>query len=69
MAKVAILCEKYFQDLELLYPKYRLLEAGHQVVVVGIEKVQYTGKHGYPVQADASIDTVSGQEFDAIVVP
>ncbi|MCX6742227.1 MAG: type 1 glutamine amidotransferase [Candidatus Pacearchaeota archaeon] len=69
MAKVAVLCEKYFQDLELLYPKYRLLEADHKVTLVGIEKVQYTGKHGYPIQADISIDNVSAKEFDAIVIP
>jgi len=69
MAKVAILCEKYVHDLELLYPKYRLLEAGHKVTIVGIEKIKYTGKHGASIQADVSIDSVSAKDFDALVIP
>ncbi len=69
MAKVIVLCEKYFQDLELLYPVYRLREAGHKVTIVGVEKVQYSGKHGYPIQADTSVDKISSKDFDAIVIP
>ena len=35
MAKIAILVEKIYEDLELQYPRLRLKEAGHAVDVVG----------------------------------
>ena len=33
MAKIAVLAAKMFEEIELHYPRYRLLEAGHDVVV------------------------------------
>ncbi len=45
MARIAILVEKIYEDLELQYPKYRLREAGHEVDVIGPTKDEtYTGK-------------------------
>ncbi len=35
MAKIAILVEKIYEDLELQYPRLRLKEAGHTVDVIG----------------------------------
>lgn len=35
MAKICILVEKIYEDLELQYPRLRLKEAGHTVDVVG----------------------------------
>ena len=35
MAKVAILLEKIYEDLELQYPRLRLKEAGHSVGIIG----------------------------------
>ena len=44
MARIAILVEKIYEDLELQYPKYRLREAGHEVHVVGPRKSEvYVG--------------------------
>lgn len=59
-----------YEDLELWYPKLRLIEAGAQVVVAGPEAQHvYSGKHGYPCRSDAAIrDMVSGK-FDGVVIP
>lgn len=67
--RVAVLAEDIYEDLELLYPLYRLQEAGAEVVVVGPEAKTYTSKHGYPVTADRSSREVSAGEFDAVIVP
>ena len=67
--RVAILVEDLYQDLEVWYPYYRLKEAGAQVVFVGTGKPAYTGKNGYPLKADVSIEQVRAQEFDAVIVP
>ena len=46
-----------YEDLELWYPKLRLIEAGAQVVIAGAkENHKYVGKNGYPCVAEAAID-------------
>jgi protease I len=67
--RVAILVEDLYQEQEVWYPYYRLLEAGAEVVFVGTGKPQYTGKYGYPLTPHASADQVSAREFDAVIVP
>jgi protease I len=67
---VAILVEDIYEDLELWYPFLRFKEAGAAVTVVGPERGKtYHSKHGYPVQADKSIQEVKAEEFDALVIP
>lgn len=67
--KVAILVENFYEDLELWYPKLRLIEAGAEVKVIGPEQKTFHSKHDYPVDADASIDQVRAQDFDAVIIP
>ena len=59
-----------YEDLELWYPKLRLIEAGAEVVVAGPEADKvYAGKNGYPCKSDAAIADVSADGFDGLVVP
>lgn len=68
--RVLIFVGNEYEDLELQYPKYRLLEAGVAVVVAGLEKdATYHGKHGYPQKAGPSVNDVSAADFDGVVVP
>ena len=67
--RVAILAEDIYEDLELLYPLYRLREAGAEVTVVGPRATTYTSKHGYPVEASRASGDVSARDFDAVIVP
>jgi protease I len=70
MARIAILVEKIYEDLELQYPKYRLKEAGHQVDVVGPKAGEiYVGKHGYPQKAELSAADVKAKDYQLIVIP
>ena len=59
-----------YEDLELWYPKLRLIEAGAEVVVAG-EKAghKYTGKNGYPCVADESLAEMRASDFDGVVIP
>jgi protease I len=59
-----------YEDLELWYPKLRLIEAGAKVVVAG-EKAghKYEGKNGYPCVSDAAIAEMNAADFDGVVVP
>jgi protease I len=68
--KVAILAEDLYEDTELWYPYYRLLEAGAEVKIVGSGRAEsFKSKHDFPVVADLSIEKTSAAEFDAVVIP
>ena len=59
-----------YEDLELWYPKLRLIEAGAAVVVAGEKaEAKYTGKNGYPCVADAAIARMRASDFQGLVVP
>lgn len=68
--KVAILIEHHYQDLEVWYPYYRLKEEGAEVLFVGTGSApDYSGKYGYPAEADTTADELKVQDYDAVVVP
>jgi deglycase len=58
-----------YEDLELWYPKIRLEEEGAHTVVAGTGEKTYQGKRGYPITVDTSVDEISADEFDGLVIP
>jgi deglycase len=68
--KVLVLAADLFEDMELLYPVFRLREEGAAVTIAGIDDKPVHGKKGYgPVDVDATVDAVSADAFDALVIP
>lgn len=68
--RVVILAEDNYEDLELWYPYYRLLEAGATVTLVGSGSAEvYHSKHGYPVRVDVAADDVRSADVDAVIIP
>lgn len=68
--RVAILVEKFYEDLELWYPYYRLKEAGCDTRLVGPKAGEtYASKHGYPAKAEVAIADVSADDFDGVIIP
>src|SRR2546428_5436308 len=69
-ARVAILVEQMYQEMEVWYPVYRLREAGCKVTLVGPESGQtYPSKLGYPVKSDKAAKDVRADDFDLLVIP
>lgn len=66
---VAILAEDGYQELELHYPRLRLIEAGATVSVVGAGKDRYESEKGYWVECDLQVSDVNIEDFDAVVIP
>ncbi len=65
---VLIFIEEGYEDMELMYPKYRLEEAGYRVVIAGPKANQkYLGKHGYPCNSDAAIADVEEKDFVGVI--
>jgi protease I len=59
-----------YEDLELWYPRLRLVEAGAQVTVAGPKEGHiYHGKHGYPCAATAPIAEMESANFHGVVIP
>jgi protease I len=68
--KVLILAADDFEDMELLYPLYRLREEDVSVTVAGLDEYPVTGKKGHgPVDVDATVDEVRPGDYDALVIP
>ncbi|HEY4311039.1 MAG TPA: type 1 glutamine amidotransferase domain-containing protein [Pirellulales bacterium] len=59
-----------YEDLELWYPRLRLIEAGAAVTVAGpaADRV-YHGKHSYPCRSDAAIADMKAGDFHGVVIP
>lgn len=68
--KILMFVDDQYEDLELWYPKIRLEEEGYEVIIAGVTKGKiYTGKHGYPCEAEASLDEIKAEDFDGLVIP
>jgi protease I len=58
-----------YEDLELWYPKIRLEEEGARTLVAGTGEKTYQGKRGYPLTVDTSVDELTSDRFDGLVIP
>ena len=68
--RVLIFVDDLYEDLELWYPKLRLIEAGVHVTVAGPELgKKYIGKNGYPCVSDGDIPEMEAADFHGVVCP
>lgn len=68
--RLLVLVDDDYEDLELWYPRLRMIEAGAQVTVAGGEaKKLYRGKHSYPCRSDAALAEMKEGDFQGIIVP
>lgn len=68
--RILMFVDDVYEDLELWYPKLRLIEAGGHVTVAGPAADQkYLGKHGYPCYSDVPISEMQADYFDGLVIP
>jgi protease I len=70
VATVAFIFDEMFEDSELEVPYQRLKQAGHEPVLIGLAaNKEVTGKRGKTVTTERSIDEVTTEDFDALVIP
>lgn len=68
--RILMFVDHVYEDLELWYPKLRLIEEGAEVVVAGPEAGKiYSGKNSYPCKSDAAIHAIRDEDFDGLVIP
>jgi protease I len=67
--RIVVLLAEGFEDLEFHVPRMRLEEEGADVTVAGLSTDEVAGKHGLRAAAEATVDSIDGETFDAVVVP
>ena len=58
-----------FQDEEVVYPYYRLLEEGYAVDVAAKDGQQVFGKYGVPARVTMATSKLSAADFDLVILP
>ncbi|ABS25026.1 type 1 glutamine amidotransferase domain-containing protein [Anaeromyxobacter sp. Fw109-5] len=71
MARIAFIVDDMFEDSELRVPYDRLRDAGHEVIVVGLEQgKRIEGKQKKEkLTVERAAKDVRAQELDALVIP
>lgn len=67
--KVVILTGPGFEDVEGLYPYYRLMEEGIIVDVATSNDSEVKGKHGILMAPTVKIQKLKESDYDAVIVP
>ena len=67
--KALIISADNFEDSELLVPYYRLKEAGVEVAVASLSRGAITGKQGYEVAVDKTLDEGNPDNYAILVLP
>jgi len=70
LAKVAFLLANAFEDSEMVNPYNAVKEAGHEAVIVGLEKgLKVEGKKGASYTTEMAASEVQANDFDAVIIP
>ncbi len=67
--RAIILTADKFEDMELFFPFFRLLEEGFEVDIAGPTKGHIEGEHGYGVDVEKTFDEVHPDDYDLLVIP
>jgi protease I len=69
MKKAVIITGPGFEDVEVTYPYYRLLEASFSVDIATKDKLDVVGKHGQKLIATVDAKKLSEKIYDLIIIP
>ena len=69
MKKILMITGKDYDDSEVLYPYYRLIEEGYTVDVASVERGEVSGKYHFKIDANLSFDEVNPDEYIALILP
>lgn len=68
--KIALLATNDFEDSELTQPMEAVIKAGGEVTVITDEEAdEITGEHGTKVEVDTTVDKVTADDFDGLLIP
>lgn len=69
MKKILMITGKDYDDSEVLYPYYRLIEEGYTVDVASAEKGEVSGKYHFKINAELAFEEVNVSDYAGLVLP
>ena len=66
--KVLMITAPGYDDLEVFYAYYRVLEAGHEVDIASVNKGMVVGNHSQ-IEANLSYDDVISNDYAGLILP
>lgn len=69
MKKAIVLTADKFEDMEVFFPVFRLLEEGWKVDIAAPKMGQLSGENGYGLKPDMTFDQVDPDAYDLLVIP
>ncbi|MBI3623275.1 type 1 glutamine amidotransferase [Candidatus Pacearchaeota archaeon] len=67
--KAVVLTADKFEDMEVFFPVFRLLEEGWDVDIAAPTKEKIEGEHGYVLMPDLIINNVDPDKYDLLIIP
>ncbi len=67
--KALILTADKFEDMELFFPYFRLLEEGLEVDIAAPKKGRIEGEHGYEIEVEKTFEDIHPDEYDFLLIP
>jgi protease I len=58
-----------FEDMEVFFPLYRLLELGWKVDIAAPKRSTISGEHGYTLEPTITISEANPDDYDLLVIP
>lgn len=69
MKTIGILIDDYFDEREVIYPYYRIQEAGYQPLMIGPKVGSYHGKTPFSFDAKIAAADVDAANLEGLIVP
>ena len=67
--KAVVLTADKFEDMEVFFPVFRLLEEGWQVDIAAPGMKEIRGENGYVLKPDITIEEVDPDEYNLLIIP
>ena len=67
--KIVLITGPGFEDVEVIYPCFRLQEEGFAVDVATSTNGEVFGKHGLPMRPSINLKELSVKNYDAVIIP
>jgi protease I len=67
--RAVVLTADKFEDMEVFFPVFRLMEEGWQVEIAAPSMKEISGEHGYVLKPDKTIEEVDAGEYDLLIIP
>ena len=67
--RAIILTADKFEDMELFFPYFRLLEEEFEVDIAAPKKGYIGGEHGYRFEIKKTFDEINPDNYDLLIIP